>query len=585
MTVGVRGRCEVGSAIYATVRAQRELHPAMVSGRMEALSENNRRTEALSENGQSTNALPDTNRSTNALPENSEPTNALPTNTQPTNALPTNTQPTNTQPISPRSFSNPNSSSHVPVYISPPSSPRLSPRLPPKVPNLSPRTPPELPSSPPPALDFFRIPEYQNLPPALSSPRQEPMLTPSSRSRVSSVSSYQPEHVFLDLRQSIYVRFKDSTTGYFPIYDATNNDAEWGYAGFENGEREGNWVQYYNGDKEMVKQVGSYHLGQKDGVFTTYFDNSKDVFMTVSYSSGRRDGFSLVYQKGNQLLSAIYYNRGVEKKRIEYYANGYLKRISMLTDKPRVYAMIEFQDNGDVLYIGEARRSHMKDSLVYSYNGKGSFFYSHRAQLAGEFEKNNLLLDGKKVPIEDCRSSLRIIDDRVSVLETPAGLLPPWKPLTKTTSGNSHFIDCDGKKRCVSGRNTVVQSGREYERKVSNSILGYPLRVVDANYSEKKLYFFYPYISRENAVEIDNVKLHSEVPGIITSSVVCRREEYVGDMLMKERDYPNTWKLIVCCCDQELSLSWSRVHCYDKRSGHSRGHSHQLSRNKENLHQ
>ena len=442
------------------------------------------------------------------------------------------TETTPRAPITPRSFSNPSSPTR-PISISPPISPRLSPRMRPKLPSSSP---------PPLPFDISHIPEYPHLMPPPSPPREETPFSPLTKSRASSVSSSQPERVFLDLRQSIYVRFRDSATGHFSIYDASNNDAAWGYACFLNGERDGNWVQYFNGDTRVVKQQGSYRMGLKDGVFTTYFDNSKEVFMTVPYTNGRRDGYTLVYQRGHQLLSAIYYDRGVEKKRIEYYANGYLKRISMITNKPRVYAMIEFQDNGNVLYIGEARRSHVNDSLFYSHCGKGSFFYSHRAQLTGEFEKDYLLLDGKKVSIADCRNSLRIVDKKISVVETPDGVLPPWKPVRITKTSDARWIEYDGKKQCVFKMKNIVVSDREYKQKALFSFLGYPLSAVESNYSETKIYEYYPFISIQNAVEVDNVKLHSVVPGIITSSSVCKREEYVGDRLVKEREYSNIGK-------------------------------------------
>ena len=91
---------------------------------------------------------------------------------------------------------------------------------------------PKLPSSSPPPLpfDISHIPEYPHLLPPPSPPREETPFSPLTKSRASSVSSSQPERVFLDLRQSIYVRFRDSATGHFSIYDASNNDAAWGYA-------------------------------------------------------------------------------------------------------------------------------------------------------------------------------------------------------------------------------------------------------------------------------------------------------------------------------------------------------------------
>ena len=88
----------------------------------------------------------------------------------------------------------------------------------------------------------------------------------------------------------------------------------------------------------------------------------------------------------------------------------------------------------------------------------------------------------------------------------------------------------------------IVVSDREYKQKALFSFLGYPLSAVESNYSETKIYEYYPFISIQNAVEVDNVKLHSVVPGIITSSSVCKREEYVGDRLVKEREYSNIGK-------------------------------------------
>ena len=96
----------------------------------------------------------------------------------------------------------------------------------------------------------------------------------------------------------------------------------------KNGEREGDWVHYW--DNGQLKSKGNYTNGKKEGVWVHYWDNGR-LSSKGNMKNGKDDGDWIHYWDNGQLKSKGNYTNGkMEGIWVAFYTNG--EPIDNLTD-------------------------------------------------------------------------------------------------------------------------------------------------------------------------------------------------------------------------------------------------------------
>ena len=363
-----------------------------------------------------------------------------------------------------------------------------------------------------------------------SVPTQTPLTTP-----------VKPEKTYLDARETIYTFFSTSDSGSFPIY-ATNDDSLWGRGSFLNGERNGPWVQYYNSNPDLIKKREYYVDGEKHGDFSYYYENeAHSLHISVSYEHGKKDGYFYEYQKNGQLLLSVLYEQGVERKRVEFFESGYMKRIVSRKKYP-VLATIEFRPNGQVLYIGESRRERRDGGYHYICHGTGTYYYDLFAELSGEFRKGFYIWKGKEVSIVDCLGVVKKSPKgSFYIKELPDGTILPWKLfLNKVKEDGSVSAIIGGRERVIKTCAVIKDGNEEYTERCILSILGYPVVLTLSQGSSMKRIEFYPFFGEKDEVTVGKVKMSAVVEGAIRERAACNVKVYSKSKLVSEVRYLNT---------------------------------------------
>ena len=356
-----------------------------------------------------------------------------------------------------------------------------------------------------------------------------------------SIKPSQPEKTNLDDRETLYTFFSTSDSGSFPIY-ASTDDSLWGRGTFKNGERNGPWVQYYHSNPEHIRRREYYVDGEKHGDFFHYYDNDvHSLHTSVSYEHGKKDGYFYEYQKNGQLLLSVYYEQGVEKKRVEFFESGYMKRI-VFRKRHNSLATIEFRPNGQILYIGESKREKRGGSYHYVCHGMGTYYYDLFAELPGEFRCGCFLWKGKEISVVDCLSVVKKSQKGgFYIKELPDGTILPWKLISsKVNEDGSISAILGGKERVIKTCSVVSDDGGEYTERCVLSILGYPVVLTLSRASSMKRIEFYPFFTEKDDVCVSGLKMSAVVEGAIVDRAACSVKTYSKSKLVSQINYLNT---------------------------------------------
>jgi len=121
---------------------------------------------------------------------------------------------------------------------------------------------------------------------------------------------------------------------------------------YKNGRKNGPYKEWYSLSKgKILKLVGNYKNGEKDGLWTYYFENEK--WKEGNFKEGKEDGLWTYYTKG-------------WKWKEETYIDKYISKIT------HYYRMAQFYRNGQIQAEGNTNYWGSYDGKWTYYNTDGS---------------------------------------------------------------------------------------------------------------------------------------------------------------------------------------------------------------------
>jgi antitoxin component YwqK of YwqJK toxin-antitoxin module len=136
-----------------------------------------------------------------------------------------------------------------------------------------------------------------------------------------------------------------------------------------NGLKEGVWREY-SGNNNMLNKVEEYHLGKKNGAFTT-FTTAGMVSLDETYRNDTLHGKRLTYSQGARLKVVENFNKGVlEGERKSYYDDGKIQEESFYANGNREGLTKWYMQSG-IPSLEYTYKKGLLDGPAKAYDDKG----------------------------------------------------------------------------------------------------------------------------------------------------------------------------------------------------------------------
>lgn len=348
----------------------------------------------------------------------------------------------------------------------------------------------------------YTLKPYLIMPPESSN---SPVLSHSS-------SPAPPEGVtYLDKEKTLYVLFTNGGTGTFDLYESETNKSKI-QAQLMNGRLDGKYIQYYDYTKQHVECMGTYKNNLYDGELKWFTNSDCPICIRInSYCNGKREGISCDFYGNKNLRKLWLYQHDHLKKYITFYENGLIHNVyDMDGDKGTA---IELTKEGQLQLICQV----VQRNGCIIYEGKGTLFFGHFAELSGDFKDNYLLFDERKFSLLDCIKCIGRNRDTWVVQPFDDETLLPWKiyNLTSSKSEGTYSCDIDSKSHILVKVSQV--QGKDEEIISEYGLGGYLIREVRQrkNANEKNTIDYFPLPGEGSAFSIKGMTVNPYVKGYI----------------------------------------------------------------------
>ena len=149
---------------------------------------------------------------------------------------------------------------------------------------------------------------------------------------------------------------------------------------------------------------------------------------------------------------------------------------------------IELTEDGYLRYFGEV----VLRKGTFEYEGKGTLFFYHLAELSGEIQNNHFLFDGRRFYLYDCLNGVRIENGRCVVCNLEDGTILPWKLFNIDERPREGYLACniDGKQHVI--EEIILDRQKGKTKILTYGIGGYLIRKRVLCGNKKKETFYFP---------------------------------------------------------------------------------------------
>lgn len=150
-----------------------------------------------------------------------------------------------------------------------------------------------------------------------------------------------------------------------------------------NGQKEGSWVEYFNGDKYLPKRVVTFVHGQKNGLYME-IDNVGSITKQAEYKDDQLNGQVCCWYRGGRLSKMNTYKMGVlDGHQILCYEKGGIQEESNYVNGKRDGISTWYDENGNKMMTIEYKGG--------QFEGKQETFYSSGKIKSSKMFKANKL--------------------------------------------------------------------------------------------------------------------------------------------------------------------------------------------------
>lgn len=299
----------------------------------------------------------------------------------------------------------------------------------------------------------------------------------------------------------------------------------YGYANTEFNQLNGEYCLYYDEDLTILKEKCTYLEGERHGVHTMYYNDAKNsVHYTCEYVKGKRVNHYISYYPNGQLECIVFYDEGgVERRRVEFFDNGFIKRASERDSEDVTrWKMLEFSK--DLLWICAVfgTRDQKEGKYVYARAGEGYLFGGNRYVIQGEFKGDSVHVDCEhgfeKFNVLECISVLKKDSNKESYYLKNRNY--PWKKLDRQKDANKNTVLHLFKKEIKLYECVVLQKGKHFVQTI-RSILGYPLYTLEESKKGTVRTEYYPMLTEEE-YNMGLFKMNVVMKGVYDKPVIAK---------------------------------------------------------------
>lgn len=338
---------------------------------------------------------------------------------------------------------------------------------------------------------------------------------------------------YINSSETQYVVWTNNGTGVFDVFDRQTGRSTI-TASFKNYKKDGEWTEYYDFEKMHMKLRGTYSENVRHGTFRTFFNGEALVTSSIKeYSNGRLNGVCVCFGSSRHITGIKVYNSDVLEKYISYYPNGVIHII--ITMNGERGNAIELTEDGYLRYFGEV----VLRKGTFEYEGKGTLFFYHLAELSGEIQNNHFLFDGRRFYLYDCLNGVRIENGRCVVCNLEDGTILPWKLFNIDERPREGYLACniDGKQHVI--EEIILDRQKGKTKILTYGIGGYLIRKRVLCGNKKKETFYFPLPGEGGEYRMKGITVNPFVARYVTSRRKRSKRTMSFDNIVQDADYHN----------------------------------------------